>query len=134
MESETLERRARGRLGHSPRITHLSWGSVEVEGDRHFKDVKCFPGGCREWDWKETGTSHLPGIQPEDVEDLIDSGAKVIVLSKGMNNRLHVCPETLELLERRSVGARLLHTEEAVRVYNQLAKTEQVAGLFHSTC
>ena len=29
----------------SPRISHLSWGHVEVEGHPPFKDTKVFPGG-----------------------------------------------------------------------------------------
>jgi hypothetical protein len=69
----------------SPRITHLSWGQIDVEMDdgvRHFKDVKLFPGGAREWNWRETGTDHVPGIQAADVDELLEHGAKVIVLSK----------------------------------------------------
>ena len=52
----------------SPKILYLSWGRLEVEGqDYPFKDAKLFPGGAREWDWKETGTGHEPGIQLTDV-------------------------------------------------------------------
>ena len=54
------------RNGRSPRITHLSWGRLEVEGGRSFKDAKLWPGGGRAWDWKETGTRHRPGIQLAD--------------------------------------------------------------------
>ena len=54
---------------NSPRVTHLSWGHLEVEGvDGSFKDAKLFPGGARAWDWNETGTNHEPGIQPADIE------------------------------------------------------------------
>jgi hypothetical protein len=67
---------------HSPHITLLSWGRLEVE-DGSFKDAKLFPGGSREWDWNETGTGHVPGIQPADVEELLEHGATVVVLSKG---------------------------------------------------
>lgn len=68
----------------SPRISHLSWGHVEVEGHPPFKDTKVFPGGAQEWDWRETGTRHVPGIQPADVQELIEHGAKAVVLSKGI--------------------------------------------------
>jgi len=55
---------------HSPKITHLSWGHLEVEGqDAPFKDAKLFPGGARGWGWNETGTDHEPDIQPADVEE-----------------------------------------------------------------
>jgi hypothetical protein len=29
---------------------------IEVAGRPPFKDAKVFPGGAREWDWRETGT------------------------------------------------------------------------------
>jgi hypothetical protein len=118
----------------SPRITGFSWGRLEVDGDRSFKDVKLFPGGAREWNWRETGTAHDPGIQPADVEELLEHGADVVVLSKGVMERLRICPETLEMLKNRGVAAHVLQTEEAVRQYNELQRRHRVGGLFHSTC
>lgn len=119
----------------SPRITALSWGRLEVEGrETPFKDAKLYPGGSREWDWNETGTSHSPGIQPGDVEELLEAGARVVVLSRGMNGRLRVRDDTLRMLEEEGVDVHVLRTEEAARRYNELAREEPVGGLFHSTC
>lgn len=120
----------------SPRITHVSWGSLEIEGrDQPFKDAKLYPGGGRAWDWNETGTSHRPGIQPADVEELLEHGAEVIVLSKGMHERLQVKPETLDLLDDEGVDTHVLQTERAVERYNELqSEGASVGGLFHSTC
>lgn len=120
----------------SPRITHISWGCLEIEGrDQPFKDAKLYPGGARAWDWNETGTSHEPGIQPADVQELLENGASVIVLSRGMNERLKVKPETLQMLDDRDVTAHVLQTEAAVERYNELQEeAEAVGGLFHSTC
>lgn len=118
----------------APEITHLSWGRMEVEGHGTFKDAKIYPGGAREWDWNETGTSHRPGIQPADVEELVDNGASVVVLAKGINERLQVMPQTLDLLEERGIRTHVLQTEEAVRRFNELRRDEAVGGLFHSTC
>jgi hypothetical protein len=120
----------------SPQITHVSWGRLEVEGESaSFKDAKLFPGGAREWDWNETGTSHSPGIQPEDVQELLDHGAQVVVLSKGMNRRLRVKPETLSMLKENGIDVRVEPTDAAVETYNDLcADGRAVGGLFHSTC
>lgn len=120
----------------SPRITHISWGCLEIEDrDQPFKDAKLYPGGARVWDWNETGTSHTPGIQPADVEELLEHGASVVVLSRGMNERLKVKPETLEMLDARNVETHVLQTEKAVERYNELQEAqESVGGLFHSTC
>lgn len=119
----------------SPRITHLSWGRMEVEGQNEpFKDVKCYPGGARTWDWNETGTSHSSGIQPADVEELLENGAEVVILSKGINERLQVRPDTLEMLEDQGISTHVLQTEKAVERYNELRESAPVGGLFHSTC
>ncbi len=48
----------------SPKITLVSWGQMEVEGLGKGKDFKLYPGGGRAWDWAETNTQHVPGIQP----------------------------------------------------------------------
>ena len=118
----------------SPRILQLSWGHIEVEGHPPFKDTKVFPGGAREWDWRETGTHHVPGIQPADVQELIEHGAKAVVLSKGIWERLNVCPETLEVLAKNGIKAEILQTEAAVERFNELSERMPVGGLFHSTC
>lgn len=120
----------------SPLVTHLSWGRLEVEGrNGRLKDAKLFPGGVREWDWSETGTSHEPGIQPADVEELLDRGATVVVLSRGFHERLRVRRETLRELEERNVLVYVERTEETVRIYNELSKkNEKVGALVHSTC
>lgn len=119
----------------SPAITHLSWGRVEVEGQqRVFKDVKLFPGGAREWNWRETGTEHAPGVQPADVEELLEMGAELIVFSRGMDGRLQVQPETLRLLEEKRISYRVEKTDQAVRIYNELRRQKPVAALIHSTC
>ena len=119
----------------SPQIAHVSWGRLEVEGrTERYKDAKLFPGGSREWNWRETGTEHVPGIQPADVQELLDHGAKVVVLSRGMAECLRVPGETLNFLKERRIEAHVLPTTEAAELYNRLAKEEPVGGLFHTTC
>ena len=119
----------------SPRIKHVSWGRLEVEGRAEpYKDAKLFPGGSREWNWRESGTEHSPGIQPTDVQELLDHSARIVVLSRGMKECLHVPRETLDFLKEREIAAHVLPTAEAVQLYNQLAETEPVGGLFHTTC
>jgi Uncharacterized conserved protein len=120
----------------SPRISHVSWGCLEIEDrDQPFKDAKLYPGGARAWDWNETGTSHTPGIQPADVEELLDHGAEIVVLARGMNERLQVKSETLQMLDDQGVETHVLQTEKAVERYNELQDAEElVGGLFHSTC
>ncbi len=118
----------------SPKILDISWGRMDVERLGIGKDYKLYPGGGREWDWTETGTRHVPGIQPADVEELIAHGATTVVLSLGMDRQLQVDPATLRYLEGLSIEVHTVDTQEAVKIYNYLADSVPVAGLFHSTC
>ncbi|MDX1611483.1 MAG: Mth938-like domain-containing protein [Candidatus Thermoplasmatota archaeon] len=118
----------------SPKIRRLTWGSVEVEGHGAFKDVKTWPGGARAWDWTETGTAHEPGIQVADVRELVDEGADVVVLSRGMQERLKVPEATVAWLEDQGLEVHVLQTERAVAYYNKLAEQADVGALVHSTC
>ncbi len=119
----------------SPRITRLAWGKLEVEGAvTAYRDAKLFPGGSRAWEWGETGTHHSPGIQPADVHELIEHGARILVLSQGVLGRLEVTSETLEYISKLGLEAQVLKTHEAVRLYNRLCATEPVGALIHSTC
>ena len=68
----------------------LSWGQIEIDGNQVYKDIKLFPGGCREWNWQETGTEHSPGIQFSDVQELLDNNVKVIILSRGVFTFLEI--------------------------------------------
>jgi hypothetical protein len=119
----------------SPLIGDNRWGVIEVDHAGHFKDVKLWPGGAKEWDWDETGTRHVPGIQPADVMDLLEGDPEVVVLSRGRERRLQTCEETLELLQARDITVVQEETSVAITEYNRLAQSgRRVAALIHSTC
>lgn len=118
----------------SPSIIRLSWGSLETDVGT-FRDAKLWPGGGRGWDWSETGTHHLPGIQPADVEEVLAGGAQVLVLGRGQQGRLRVMDETLEVIEAYGATAEVLRTGAAVERYSQLVEQGAAVGaLIHSTC
>ncbi len=71
---------------------------MRVDGLGTGKDVNLSPGGGRAWDWRETGTRHVPGIQVADIAELIEHGAAVIILSRGMKLVLQTAPETVTWL------------------------------------
>ncbi|WSR20404.1 Mth938-like domain-containing protein [Streptomyces sp. NBC_01207] len=118
----------------SPLITHLSWGRIEAEGLAPGKDFKLYPGGGRPWDWSEHGTRHDPGIHPGEVREFLDLGVTAVVLGRGMEERLGVVPQTLEVLRAAGVEVHVAETTGAVEIYNRLARDGRVGGLFHSTC
>ena len=72
---------------------------------------------------------------PGDVAELIEHGAKVVVLSRGHELRLGVTAEALEALEAAGIAVHVEETTKAVALYNQLVDTgKRVGALIHSTC
>lgn len=119
----------------SPLVIDLAWGRMRVEGIGAGRDFKLWPGGGRIWNWGETDTHHVPGIQPADVEELLAHGSTIVVLSRGMERRLEMAAETMAYLRERGVTFVADETREAVARYNRLAESgAMVGGLFHSTC
>jgi hypothetical protein len=81
----------------------------------------------------------VPGIQPKDVQYLLDKGADKIILSQGYQSKLKVAPETLEFLEQcqneKKIEYLIQPTAEAVLSYNEWVNNKQrVGALIHSTC
>jgi hypothetical protein len=69
-----------------------------------------------------------------EIEELLEHGATVVVLSRGMQERLGVPETTVEALRSRGVKVHVAETRAAVALYNELVASVPVAGLFHSTC
>ena len=141
----------------SPLIEELKWGFMKVEGCPPGKDFKLFPGGnitlnhsgsnpfnvafsgAENWDWRQSNTHHVPGIQPQDVEYLLEKNAKYIVLSTGMENQLKIAKETEEFLREKGMQLNIDYfiktTLDAHQCYNELAQNNKLVGaLIHSTC
>ena len=118
----------------SPTVESIKWGQLSTSEGETYKDAKLYPGGSRAWDWNETGTHHRPGIQPADVEELLENGAEILVLSKGYHERLQVCDKTKQMLEKNDIEYYILDTDAAVETYNKLCNEHPTGALIHSTC
>lgn len=121
-------------LPASPRIKQLVWGRLETDDGHIYADAKLYPGGSASWDWHMSGTDHVQGIQVQDIQELVEAGAKVIVMGKGIYGRLRVAGRIIHMLEQQGIKTHALPTSQAVALYNELAASEPVGGIFHSTC
>lgn len=118
---------------NTPVISELSWGQVRTP-DGTFKDVKLWPGGSREWDWGETGTSHDPGVQAADLAELLD-GVDVVVVGCGQQERLGVTDEARAAVADAGAELVVLASPQAVDRHNGLVVDGiAVATLLHSSC
>jgi hypothetical protein len=119
----------------APTIIEIKWGSSTVsDAKRSYKDCKLSPNGSRAWDWNETGTRHVHGIQIADLGEFIDD-VDVVILSKGFDGVLQTMSETEEYLKQKGKEYHLLLSEEAAELYNDLVgQKKRVGALIHSTC
>jgi len=102
---------------------------------RSFKDAKLYPGRATAWDWGITGTHHNPGIQYEDIREILDSGVDHIILSKGQYRKLGITSGLTEQIAQENVTVHVAQTEEAVELYESLRKQGVNVGIIiHSTC
>ena len=120
------------------RVKCISWGKMEVDLGSEtsgFRDCKVWPGGATQWDWRLTDTHHQPGIQPADVEEILQHNVEVMVLSRGQTLALGTCPETEQVLRNRGIEYHIEETKRAVELFNTLTRAgKRVGGIFHSTC
>ncbi|HSC76232.1 MAG TPA: MTH938/NDUFAF3 family protein [Pseudomonadales bacterium] len=122
-------------LEQSPIVKRLAWGEMVIDNLGSGRDFKLYPGGGRAWDWTETNTHHQPGIQVTDIEELLDHGSQVVVLSRGIQSKLHTCSDVFRYLHAKNICVCAAETNVAVEIYNSLAASGvRVGGLFHSTC
>jgi hypothetical protein len=111
----------------SPKILDVSWGRMNVEGLGVAKDYKLYPGGGREWDWTETGTQHVPGIQLADGSYSPMEGAP-LSCRRAWIGGCRSMPVLRHLQERSVRRTRVTETREAVKIYNELADNTAVPG------
>jgi hypothetical protein len=139
------------------KISSLSWGKVIVEAmnrtlpsgegrskttvdSKVYKDVKIvsMPNNdgsyVKEWNWLETGTRHIPGIQVGDFAEFVDK-VDYVVLSKGMDEMLHTTDAAKEYLKNKNKNFVILNSRDAVAEFNRLVDLGvKVGALIHSTC
>jgi hypothetical protein len=117
--------------GHQPRSFNVSpWRCLLQLANRRDDTWRALAGVGLARDGNTPRARHSAA----DVQELIEHGAKAVVLSKGIWERLNVCPETTEVLAKSGIEVEVLQTEAAVERFNELRESMPVGGLFHSTC
>lgn len=118
-------------------ITHEEWGKIQI-GDKVYGDVKIFPDEIVEpWDWTKTNTHHDPGIMIRDIRDLLEAGAKHIVMGLGYEKAMGIYEQTrIYIILQTTITFYAEPTDDAIKIYNEITKSgkKKVGALIHSTC
>lgn len=112
------------------KITQYSFGRITVGDKTYTSDVIIFPDKVNSSWWRKEG--HY--LQPDDLEDVVSSGIKILVIGTGASGVMKVPKETLEFLASKGIEAYALRTSEAVEMYNKLEAMKPVVAALHLTC
>ena len=111
-------------------IDSLSFGSIVVDGKQYTADLKIIAGRVvPDW-WRKDGHS----ICEADVTDVIAAKPDVFVLGTGAYGILKVPKAFKTLMEAHGVELIAQPTDKAVKAYNELCTSKNVAAGFHLTC
>lgn len=127
--------------GPATKVPTCSWGRLIVyvnQIPQEFKDAKVWAGSkdsqAIAWDWKKTGTQHVPGIQPADLDEFIDQVDEV-VLTRGVEHVLQVPQATIDYVKSKGKVCHVGQTADMIELFNKLVdQGKKVGGVFHSTC
>jgi hypothetical protein len=110
-------------------LRDYSFGSIQVDGDEHTRDLIVLPERVvPDW-WRRDGHS----LAMEDLDDVIDELPERLILGCGAHGRLQPPPAVLEELRERGVEVEAMPTADAVRRYGQL-DPDRTAAALHLTC
>ena len=111
-------------------INEHKFGSFVVDGRSYLGDIKIIMNKVRYWGDRKKHT-----VSFEDVKELIDSGAEMIVVGTGNSGYLEVPPEIKDLILGKGMRLFVDINLKAIDKYNELtSQNKNVAALFHATC
>lgn len=115
---------------------NVIWGQITTYDNKTYKDAILNGYNSWEWDWKQTGTRHYPGIQYKDFAKAITPLTKVIILSKGFEEKLYVNESLVTKLKNSGYVVYCLDTKMAMDLYNSMVShlKQDIILVCHSTC
>jgi hypothetical protein len=112
-------------------IERYSFGKIRIDGRDYDADVIVSNGDVHSPWWRQEGHA----LSAEDLRTLMREPPDVLVIGTGYFGRMRVSPETLALLRRKGIDARVARTSEAVEAFNRLQReSARVAAALHLTC
>jgi hypothetical protein len=114
----------------APKVKNYSFGKMEVNGERHSKDLILLPDRLESNWWRKRG--HRLAV--EDLQEVFDAAPDVLVVGTGAYGAMKVPDETRRAIEAKGIELHIAQTGDAWQTYNRLQEQRRVAGAFHLTC
>ncbi len=112
-------------------IEGYSFGNIKVDGKTYTTDIKIIDGKVISNWWRKTAHE----VNVDDVMDILDSGAEILVVGMGQPGLMKVSPGLKKELKKRGIVLVEKPTAEAMEDFNRyFSEGKNVAGAFHLTC
>lgn len=118
----------------TPTVKSLGFGKIKFDGKVYEKDIVIENLKVRK---RDKGPSKIRrsefGHTPLTIEESIPWDCEVLVIGKGMSNRLPITDEVKAMAKEKGVELVILKTPEACEYFNK-NYTEGMNAIFHITC
>jgi len=112
-----------------PAITSYSFGKMIIDGKTYTNELQILPNGTvKKW---SPNDPHY--ILPADIEEIVSSSIKTLIIGNGANGEAAIPDETIKFIEAKSIKVHILNTHEAVKLFNESSK-EAMGAIFHLNC
>ena len=112
-----------------PAITSYSFGKMVIDGKTYTNELQILPNGIiKKW---SPGDPHY--ILPADIEEILNSNIKILIIGNGANGEAAIPDETVKFIKAKDIKVHIMNTHEAVKFFNGSAK-EAMGAIFHLNC
>ena len=112
-----------------PAITSYSFGKMIIDGKTYINELQILPTGIvKKW---SPGDPHY--ILPIDIEEIVNSSIKTLIIGNGANGEAAIPDETVKFIKEKNIKVHIMNTHEAVKLFNESAK-EAMGAIFHLNC
>ena len=112
-------------------IDSYQFGKIVVDGMDYSSDCLILGDSVQANWWRKQG--HLLAV--DDLQPVIAAKPSALVVGCGASGMMKVCEETRQVLQQQNIELIALDTNEAVDMFNELAKKGQdIAAALHLTC
>jgi hypothetical protein len=114
----------------APQVESYEFGRMVVDGQAYTRDLILLPDRVIPNWWREQGHR----LSPEDLQAVFAAQSKTLVVGTGAHGRMKIPLETRQAAQEAGIELRIVATDRAWRLYNDLQKSRKTAGAFHLTC
>ena len=114
----------------SPEIDEHAFGRIVIDGCEYTHDLIIFPDQVAAT-WRRE-KSH--SLSPADLVEVIAARPELLIIGRGVFNRVAVPAETLRVLRDAGIEVVAEATGRACKTYNRLRGTRRVVAALHLSC